>query len=496
MCADKLGLGIADSEHQGQLVSADSDRVSNAGAFTSGYKAGDLIAGKYRLVRPIGRGGMGVVWEAHSQVLDIRVAVKLIQQFTATSETHQRLLLEARAAARLVNPGVIRIFDCGETTRGDPYIVMELLEGEDLATRIEQRGRLAPIEAVRTLLPIIRALGAAHAANIVHRDVKPENVFFTKSQTGEEQPKLFDFGIAKVDISWEKRLTQAGSTLGSPSYMSPEQAQGEDIDRRSDIWGICVVLYEVITGRLPFDGTSYRTIIHAILSADLKPFSAFDVNEQDLWAIISKGLERDRDLRWQSSEDLADALGAWLLDRGVIDDVTGVSLHATRTNRRIKELRMLETARPPSQPSQRLRSSHASLVNTVHRPTAAGLWFGSSRPRRYFLVMALIALVGAVAAWRVKLALRTDKQVPAVVAATQPTPQALPAAQGSVAPVSPPAVPIQATANTQSSASPLTLSGPDSETVKKAPVTRIPKAKSKGASAASPKNEPFKSPFD
>jgi serine/threonine-protein kinase len=215
-----------------------------------------MISGKYRLLRPIGRGGVGVVWEAHSEPLDIRVAVKLIHQSGTSEEVSQRLLLEARAAARLVDPGVIRIFTCGKTSKGDPYIVMELLEGEDLATRLEQRGHLQPIETVRTLLPIVRALSAAHAATIVHRDVKPENIFLAMSPSGEEQPKLVDFGIAKIDMSWDKRLTQAGLTLGSPGYMSPEQALGQEIDARSDLWGICVVIYEAITGAMPFDGLS------------------------------------------------------------------------------------------------------------------------------------------------------------------------------------------------------------------------------------------------
>ena len=493
MCAEERGLGFADSGPRSQLDFADSNVVSNANSYTSGYRSGDLIADKYRLVRPIGRGGMGVVWEAHSQVLDIRVAVKLIQQFTASSEMHQRLLLEARAAARLIDPGVIRVFDCGQTSRGDPYIVMELLEGEDLATRVEKRGRLQPIEALRTLLPIVRALGAVHAANIVHRDVKPENVFFTKSLTGEEQPKLFDFGIAKVDVSWEKRLTQAGSTVGSPSYMSPEQAQGEEIDRRSDLWGICVVLYEVITGRLPFDGNSYKAIIHAILSADIAPFSKFDINEPELWYILEKGLERDREMRWQSSDELADALGAWLLDRGVMHDVTGVSLHATRTNRRARQIRTLETERPPNQSGKQLQNSRAEFKNTVNRTSVAGIWLRSSRLRRYLLIMSLIAASGAMIAWRIKRVTRTvansSPSATARAAMSQPETktQAVPALV-SASPVQSP--PVQSTG-----AGPLSPVPAISRSISKAPAAavRAPKAKS---NVVAPKNEPFKSPFE
>ena len=482
MCAEKLGLGVAGSSRPDQPDAVDSNIVENVASYTSGYVAGDLIAGKYRLVRPIGRGGMGVVWEAYSQVLDIPVAVKLIQQFSAPKEMHQRLLLEARAAARLVDPGVIRVFDCGTTSRGDPYIVMELLVGEDLATRLEQRGRLAPIEAVRTLLPIVRALGVAHAAGIVHRDVKPENVFFTKSATGEEQPKLFDFGIAKVDVSWEKRLTQAGSTLGSPSYMSPEQAQGEDIDGRSDLWGICVLLYEVITGRLPFDGDNYRAIVHAILSADVKPFSEFEVDEPDLWAIVARGFERDRSLRWQTSADLADVLGGWLLDRGVYDDVTGLSLEATRINRRVRERRMLETERPSSRSGGQSPRSRSAIVKTVNRASAAGLWMRLSRPRRYLLVVSLVALGGAIAAWRIKQALRAaPAPTPSAVVQATPTKESLPAVVAAVQPAS-------------SETTPTITPAPAAPSSKSAgpAAAKATRAKPK---AASPKHEPFKSPF-
>ena len=496
---------MADSEHASQQDSAVAFTLSNA-SYGANYAAGEVIAGKCKLIRLLGRGGMGVVWEAHSQVLDIRVAVKLIQQFTTTSEMHQRLLLEAKAAARLVNPGVIRIFDCGQTSRGEPFIVMELLEGEDLATRLEKRGRLQPIEAVRTLLPIVRALGAAHAANIVHRDVKPENVFFTKSPTGEEQPKLFDFGIAKVDLSWEKRLTQAGSTLGSPSYMSPEQAQGDEVDRRSDLWGICIVLYEVITGRLPFDGANYRAIVHGILSADVKTFAELNIEEPDLWLIVNKGLERDRELRWQTSGDLADALGAWLIERGIMHDVTGVSLHATRTKNRLNQLRILETARPPSLPSKKMVSSREVQASTVQRTSLKGIWLRQSRPRQYLFIMSVIALCGVVIGWGLKKGLRTTPAAPQSQAllvnssgailhvdAVQPRPQ--PETQR-LAVVSTATVAL--TAQLQTPPPPLTNSAqPTSSSSPTSPaVSSSVKAKRAKAKPLSSKNEPFKSPFD
>jgi len=485
MSADNGGLGVV-----GSAMDRPSQAEPFGTAYQEAYAAGETISGKYRLVRPIGRGGMGVVWQAHSELLDIPVAIKLVQQFSASQELRQRLLLEARAAARLVDPGIIRIFDCGETSKGDPYIVMELLEGEDLASRLEHRGRLPPIEAIRTLLPIVRALGVAHAANIVHRDLKPENVFFTKSQTAEEQPKLFDFGIAKVDVEWDKRLTQAGSTLGSPSYMSPEQAQGNEIDTRSDLWSVAVVLYEAITGQLPFDGTSYQGIVHAILFAEPKSLLELGVDEPELWSIIAKGLERNRELRLQSCDELAVALSAWLIDRGVTHDVTGVSLHASRTNSRVRQFQAAETARPPSESGNQLRASRSAQVNAIEQSSRNGRWMQSSRPLRYVWVMLMLAALGALLSVAVKrvAAKRSPDVSPSAEAAPEPRrAEPLDPMPAALAPSAEPesAAP-EATASSTPAAVPLTKRAASK-------ASQVAKPKSK---AAAPSGEPFKSPFD
>lgn len=353
------------------------------------YAPGDRIAHRYQLVRLIGKGGMGVVWEAHSEVLDIRVAIKLIHLTASNDEDKLRLIREAKTVARLSDPAVVRVFDCGETLNGEPYVVMELLAGQDLATRLEERGCLGPVEAVRTLLPIIRALGAAHDAGIVHRDVKPENVYLTKSATGEEQPKLLDFGIAKVEMPAEQRLTHLGSALGSPYYMSPEQARGEDVDRRTDLWGACVVLYEAIIGQLPFQGDGYNAVLYAVLSAEVSSFQQMSVDEPELWAIVSRGLERDRDLRWQTSAELVDALSQWLIARGVLHDLAGVSLHASPNRATLKSVRPAQVADGIDQ-------------ETLARETTGP--HGVARPRAKWLISALSTLFLAIALlvlWRV-----------------------------------------------------------------------------------------------
>jgi eukaryotic-like serine/threonine-protein kinase len=299
------------------------------------YGPGDLIDGKYELEALLGKGGMGEVWTARNETLGVRRAVKLIRADAGSPESTDRLLHEARAAARLAEPAIVRVFDFGTTAWGDPYIVMELLEGEDLMSIINRRERLSPSKAVRVLLPMIRGLGAAHSHGIVHRDLKPENIFLAKLADGRVQPKLLDFGIAKFKNARALRLTTAGAVLGSPLYMAPEQARGEDVDERADIWAMCVVLYEAITGSPPFPGDDRAQVLRAV--ADLEPerLSHHEMNDTSLWPIISRGLEKQRDDRWQSMEDLGRALARWLLDAGVTDDITGASIEAAwfRTSR-------------------------------------------------------------------------------------------------------------------------------------------------------------------
>jgi serine/threonine protein kinase len=162
------------------------------------YRAGDVIDGKYRLEGLLGKGGMGEVWTAHNETLGVLRALKLIPADLDSPESTDRLLREARAAARLADPAIVRVFDFGKTPWGDPYLVMELLSGEDLASVIRRRERLSALKAVRVLLPILRALCAAHAHGIVHRDLKPENIFLSKQPEGRIQPKLLDCGIAKL----------------------------------------------------------------------------------------------------------------------------------------------------------------------------------------------------------------------------------------------------------------------------------------------------------
>lgn len=316
------------------------------------YTASEIIAGKYQLVRPIATGGMGTVWVAHNLALDVRVALKLIRTDVAAPVASGRLLQEARAAAQLGHPAIVRVFDFGKSDRNDPYIVMELLDGESLAQTLERRTRLHVHRALQFLLPIADALSAAHTKQIVHRDLKPENIFLHRTETGALQPKIVDFGIARFGREDNKRLTQDGMVMGSPAYMSPEQARGqEDVDERADIWAFAVVLYESITGKLPFDAPNNFALLREVVEREPVPTVQLGAGDVELWKILARALRKDRAERWPSMRALGAALAAWLDAQGVHDDVCGASLQATWLTSSEQDRARSSFPPPPLEPS-------------------------------------------------------------------------------------------------------------------------------------------------
>ena len=215
-----------------------------------------ILAGKYRLLSQIGRGGMGAVWKAEHLDLRAPVAIKLMDPTLAAGlEASRRFLREAQSAAALRSPHVVQILDYGvdEATR-IPFIAMELMEGESLAARLQRVQRLSPAEAARIVTHVARALTRAHEAGIVHRDLKPDNIFLVRNED-EEIAKVLDFGIAKSTAPTlaGHPATQTGSVLGTPYYMSPEQISGSrQVDYRTDLWAVAVIAYECLSGRRPF----------------------------------------------------------------------------------------------------------------------------------------------------------------------------------------------------------------------------------------------------
>jgi eukaryotic-like serine/threonine-protein kinase len=286
-----------------------------------------VICQKYRLDEMLGQGGMGSVWRATNLQLDCSVAIKLIRDGLDRDELRLRLTLEARAAAKLAHPSIVRVYDVGETETRDPFIVMELLHGQTLS-EVSSDVCLSAVRAVQLLLPIAEALSAAHASGIVHRDLKPDNVFIVE-EDGRVQPKLLDFGIAKLTGNGDRAggLTQSGTLLGTPDYMSPEGARGQaDLDARADVWSFCVVLYEQVAGALPFLGSNPYAMLRAIVEDDPIPLPSDFAGAAALWEIVQRGLAKDRCERFQSVAELGRALAVWLRSQGVQDDACGLQL--------------------------------------------------------------------------------------------------------------------------------------------------------------------------
>ena len=294
------------------------------------YEPGDLIGHKYRLERLLGEGAQGSVWLAEHLSLATGVAIKLVHGEAENPAPTLRLEKEARAAAQIAHPAVVRVFDLGRTVSGDAFIVMEFLEGESLAERLATCKRLSPVETLRTLLPIADVLHVAHARGIVHRDLKPENVFL--SRHGDSlQPKLLDFGIAKLyePKRTESVITEVGMLVGSPAYVSPEQADcRDDVGKGADVWSFCVVLYECLTGSVPFDSENCRELFRQIEEEAPRSILSYGVGDLELWDIVRRGLAKSPSERWPNMHELGQALAAWLRERGVQDDLSGHLLEA------------------------------------------------------------------------------------------------------------------------------------------------------------------------
>ncbi|HYQ04876.1 MAG TPA: serine/threonine-protein kinase [Polyangiaceae bacterium] len=338
----------------------------------TGYRAGDMLAGKYRLEVLLGEGGMGAVWRASNVLLDLPVAIKLIRADLDRGAFRARLQLEARAAAKLGHSSIVRVFDVGESEHGDPFIVMEHLRGETLAQLIS-RGPVPATRAAQLLLPIIDALAAAHSRGIVHRDLKPDNVMLAL----EEQrvcPKILDFGIAKLTDPRDAnlKLTEVGAVVGSPEYMSPEQARGrDDIDASTDIWSTCVVLYEAITGRTPFTASNLNALLRSIVEDAPSPISEYALDDAALWQILERGLRKDRAQRYAKISELGQALATWLVSHGVTEDACGSALDSKWFGRKGDPLGLGQAPLHPASIAPASNESAAAVRESI--PDSTGI---------------------------------------------------------------------------------------------------------------------------
>ncbi len=295
-------------------------------------EAGQIVGGRYRLVRPLGEGGMATVWAAEHLTMGNIVALKLIsQELLQYDVAIARFNREARAAAKLRSPYVVQLFDHDVDPVLGPYIAMELLEGESLADRLDRERILPRTDLCRILLQVGKGLARAHAAGIVHRDIKPENIFLVVDDDGEETAKVLDFGVAKADSPLSigaGKKTAAGTLLGTLNYMSPEQAQCREVSHLSDLWSLGVIAFEALVGRRPFEDEAPGAIVLQICAQPMPVPSAVNPSVPpgfDQW--FAQACNRDPAKRFGSPQELAQSLAHVCdADELSLDDMLPVSL--------------------------------------------------------------------------------------------------------------------------------------------------------------------------
>ncbi len=279
---------------------------------------GILVGGSYRLEKLLGKGTMGTVWAARNVHTTRTFAVKiLLTEHAKDPLLVKRFLNEARVSARLEHPSLVEVYDIGvvDELGGAPYMVMELLRGEDLERLLERQGTLEVWQSAPALVEVASALHVAHAAGIVHRDLKPSNIFLHRGHGGKIVPKILDFGVARTDESEKLGLTQAGTIVGTPLYMSPEQATGSAVDLRTDVWALGVILYESLSGTFPFLEPTFADTLAAIVErperplADAVPGVPLAISE-----LVSDCLEKAPAARLASADVFATRLRAILRD--------------------------------------------------------------------------------------------------------------------------------------------------------------------------------------
>jgi eukaryotic-like serine/threonine-protein kinase len=385
---------------------------------------GTVVGDRYVVDGLLGRGGMGFVVSALHRDLGERVAIKFLQR--AHASLADRFFREARAAARLRSDHVVRIFDVGRLTTGEPYIVMERLSGEDLEARLVRLGTM-PIEVIAPMLvDVCHVLAEAHAAGIVHRDLKPANIFLARRPGGEVIVKLLDFGVAKVPDAGT--ITQTSNVLGSPAYMSPEQLLGSrNVDHRSDIWSLGVILYELLTGDVPFAAES---IVHLGILLREKPTPSIRELRpelpEELDAVVARCLEKKRTDRFADVGELAEALAPFLPEatsqslipriRRIVDEQVNSSPENAPTM-------------PPPMSEPRLRGANGEasfgsgsgkpLARSQQSETAPSASDGSKAPKRRRVVIVVMLALASLVAFAIMTRGRQR-----VVAAAPPAPEA------------------------------------------------------------------------
>jgi serine/threonine-protein kinase len=273
---------------------------------------GATLGGRYRILRAIGEGGMGVVYEAEHELIEKRVALKVLRDaFTRRPDVVERFRQEAKSASKIGHPNIVDVSDFGETPTGASYIVLEMLKGEDLADVLSRECALAPTRAVLIVHQVAKALDAAHKKNIIHRDLKPENIYLVARDGQPDFVKVVDFGVAKmgdIESLGNRKLTRTGMIFGTPEYMSPEHAGGKALDHRVDIYALGVILYELLTGRVPFEGDNFMEVLAKHGHDPVPPLREVNPGTRvspELERALFRALEKDPERRYRSMSDFA-----------------------------------------------------------------------------------------------------------------------------------------------------------------------------------------------
>lgn len=317
---------------------------------------GDQLGARFRLVDKIGEGGMGVVWLARDEKLECDVAIKVLHAALLGDEhAAARLRNEARAAAKVAHPGICRVLDVGEHEQ-TPFLVMELLRGHSLAALMESQKRLSAERAVGIAECVLDALSTAHSEGVLHRDLKPENVFLC-DEGGVETVKVLDFGVAKIlDDAVREKLTRTGALIGTPAYMAPEQARGLPSGERADLWSVGVILFEMLSGKLPHEASNYQGMLIAIATNAPPSIRARCPSlDDELVSIVDRALSTEPDARWPDARAFADALVSWRSARGITRAPIAAtpSAHLRRAPRRSPREQAILTMTDPDRASRR-----------------------------------------------------------------------------------------------------------------------------------------------
>ncbi|MBN2525099.1 MAG: serine/threonine protein kinase [Deltaproteobacteria bacterium] len=373
---------------------------------------GKEILGQFRIVEKIGRGGMGAVYKAEQPAMDRVVAIKILhQKLAGRKDLVSRFRREARAMSRLSHPNTVRVFLYGQLEEtGQLYIAMEYLNGMDLAKHTRVEGPMNVQRAAKIMIQVLGALEEAHDVGVIHRDLKPENILLTTQGGIEDTPKVLDFGLAKIHDSKMRPgsmvLTRQGMVFGTPEFMSPEQARGEELDARSDIYSLGIILYEMITGRLPFPRCKPMEYITHQINTPPIPVTERrpELNiPKELNAIIGKALEKDKTHRYQSAAEFAQALQVLL----PVEEQSGPMHAVPHVEKSVAQ------SRTSSNPSERRLSASGAHPASRRQRQGKGL---------VIALLAIIIVLLGVVAW-LMLTMREPQSNPVVVPTSSMSPE-------------------------------------------------------------------------